>query len=192
MLTRRGACMARMGWRGRVVAGVLLGTLAGMAGCRSAPKSATEPAAGPAAGPAADTSNATGQPLPHAHIYPEVSAAQADVTAALATAKREHKRVLLDFGGDWCGDCQVLNLYFHKPENRAILEDKFVLVDVNVGRIDQNLELGSQYGVNLKKGVPALAVLDADGASLYGQSGQFSRMRHMESSSVHDFLEQWK
>ena len=176
--------MARIGWRGRVVAGILLGALAGMAGCRSAPKSVT--------GPATDTSNATGQPLPHAHIYPEVSAAQADVAAALVTAKREHKRVLLDFGGDWCGDCQVLNLYFHMPENRSILEDKFVLVDVNVGRIDQNLELGSQYGVNLKKGVPALAVLDADGASLYGQSGQFSRMRHMESSSVHDFLEQWK
>ena len=188
--------MVRMGWQGRAVAGVLLGTLAGMAGCRSAPRSAagpaTQPAAGPATGPSTDTSNATGQPLPHAHIYPEVSAARTDVAAALATAKREHKRVLLDFGGDWCGDCQVLNVYFHQPENRSILQDKFVLVDVNVGRIDQNLELGSKYGVNLKKGVPALAVLDAKGKSLYGQSGQFSDMRHMESASVHDFLEQWK
>ncbi len=132
------------------------------------------------------------QPLPHAHIYPEVAAAQADIAAAVQTARREHKRVLLDFGGDWCGDCQVLNVYFHQPDNLPLLEKNFVLVDVNVGRIDQNLEVGARYGVDLKKGVPALAVLNDKGVSLYGQSGQFSDMRHMESSSVHDFLEKWK
>ncbi len=132
------------------------------------------------------------QPIPHAHIYPEVSAAQADIDAALSTAKREHKRVLLDFGGDWCGDCQVLNVYFHQPDNQPLLEKYFVLVDVNVGRIDQNLDIGEKYGVNLKKGVPALAVLKPDGKSIYGQSGEFSDMRHMESAPVHQFLEKWK
>lgn len=132
------------------------------------------------------------QSLPHAHIFPEVSAAQGDIDAALKLAKHDHKRVLLDFGGDWCGDCQVLNLYFHQPDNLPLLEKNFVLVDVNVGRIDQNLDLGEKYGVDLKKGVPALAVLKADGTSIYGQNGQFSNMRNMESSSVHDFLEKWK
>ncbi len=132
------------------------------------------------------------QPLPHAHIYPEVSAAQADIAAALSTAKREHKRVLLDFGGDWCGDCQVLNVYFHQPNNQPLLDKNFVLVDVNVGRIDQNIDIGEKYGVNLKKGVPALAVLKPDGKSIYGQSGEFSDMRHMESASVHQFLQKWK
>ena len=132
------------------------------------------------------------QPIPHAHIYPEVSAAQGDIATALATAKREHKRVLLDFGGDWCGDCQVLNVYFHQPDNLPILDKNFVLVDVNVGRIDQNLDIGEKYGVDLKKGVPALAVLKPDGTALYGQSGEFTDMRHMESSSVHQFLEKWK
>ncbi len=158
----------------RAVAVVALALLVGAAGCRSTPKQATV------------------QPIPHAHIYPDVSAAGGDIDAALQTAKREHKRVLLDFGGDWCGDCQVLNLYFHQPENQALLEKNYVLVDVNVGRIDQNLEIGAKYGANLKKGVPALAVLQPNGDSLYGQSGQFSDMRHMESSSVHQFLEQWK
>ena len=139
------------------------------------------------------SANAAAQQLmPHAHIFPDVSAARGDITAALQTAKREHKRVLLDFGGDWCGDCQVLNLYFHQPENLSLLDKHFVLVDVNVGRIDQNLDLGARYGVDLKKGVPALAVVKADGNAIYGQSGQFSDMRHMDSSSVHDFLEKWK
>ena len=133
------------------------------------------------------------QALPHAHIFPDVSAAQGDIDAAFKTAKREHKRVLLDFGGDWCGDCQVLNLYFHQPDNLPLLEKNFVLVDVNIGRhIDENTEIGAKYGVDLKKGVPALAVVKANGTPVYGQNGQFSDMRHMESSSVHDFLLKWK
>ncbi|RRA48181.1 thioredoxin family protein [Acidipila sp. EB88] len=134
------------------------------------------------------------QVLPHAHIFPEVSAAQGDIDAALKTAAAEHKRVLLDFGGDWCPDCQVLNVYFHRPENQPLLDQNFVVVEVNVGRhIDENLALGAKYGVDLKKGVPALAVVSAKNKVIYGQSGgQFSNMRRMEPSSVHDFLDQWK
>ena len=129
----------------------------------------------------------------HAHIYPEISAAHGDILAALKQARKEHKRVLLDFGGDWCGDCQVLNLYFHQPENLALLNQHYVLVDVNIGRIDQNLDLGEKYGVDLKKGVPALAVVSANGKVIYAQKqGEFEDMRHMDSSSVHVFLNTWK
>ncbi len=133
------------------------------------------------------------KPLPHAHIYPEIAAAQGDIREALATAKREHKRVLLDFGGDWCGDCQVLNVYFHQPENQSLLQKNFMLVDVNVGRFDRNIQLAAKYGVEVDHGVPALAVVQPDGKVLTAQtSGEFRDMRHMDSSSVHEFLEKWK
>jgi len=132
------------------------------------------------------------QPLPHAHIYPEVSAASDDLSAALKTAKREHKRVLLDFGGDWCGDCQVLNVYFHQPENRSLLDEHFVLVDVNIGHFDQNVDLTKKYQIDMHNGVPQLAVLDGNGKQVVGQHGEFRQMRDMQSSSVHEFLEKWK
>ncbi len=136
---------------------------------------------------------ASAQQSLRAHIYPDVGAAKSDIQSALAMARREHKRVLLDFGGDWCGDCQVLNLYFHQPENLKLLNQHFILVDVNIGHIDQNLDLGAKYGVVLKKGVPALAVLAPSGKVIYGQKdGQFENMRNMEPSSVHGFLEKWK
>lgn len=131
-------------------------------------------------------------PFTRQHIYPEISAAKDDVAAGLKQAQSTHKRVLLDFGGDWCGDCQVLDIYFHEPQNLPLLEQGFVLVHINVGRIDQNLDIGEKYGVDLKKGVPALAVLSPRGKPLYGQSGQFSDMRYMESSSVNEFLTKWK
>ncbi len=126
-------------------------------------------------------------------IYPDPSQAKADLAAALKTAATAHKRVLIDFGGNWCGDCQVLDIYFHDPANRPILESNFVLVHINIGRIDQNLDIAKKYSVPLEKGVPALAVLSEKGTLLYSQKGgEFESMRRMQSSAVTSFLVQWK
>lgn len=125
------------------------------------------------------------------HIYPEIGAAQHDIDAALVEARRTHKRVILDFGGDWCGDCQVLNIYFHQSPNGELLKKNFILVDVNIGKMDANIELAHKYGVPVK-GVPALSVLDAHGTVLYAQANEFSDMRHMDPESVTEFLNKWK
>jgi thiol:disulfide interchange protein len=126
-------------------------------------------------------------------IYPDPAQAKSDVAAALKTATATHKRVLLDFGGNWCGDCQVLDLYLHAPENRPLLDAGFVLVHVNIGHSDANLDIASQYDIPLDKGVPALAVLSEKGELLYSQrGGEFEAMRRMDPSSVTGFLEQWR
>jgi thiol:disulfide interchange protein len=127
--------------------------------------------------------------------YPEVSRAQADVQAALAAAAKSGKRVLVDFGGNWCGDCKVLDINFRKPENAALLQSRYVLVHVNVGEkgITDNFPLAERYGIALRKGVPALAVLDSGGKVLYSQKeGEFADMRNMDPASVHAFLVKWQ
>ena len=132
-------------------------------------------------------------PMVKRHIYSETADPKADIAAALVQAKREHKRVILDFGGDWCGDCQVLDIYFHQPENAALLDEHYVLVHVWIGHMDANTDVPAKYGVPIAKGVPALAVLAPDGSVIYAQkSGEFESMRRMESSSVTEFLEKWK
>jgi thioredoxin 1 len=125
------------------------------------------------------------------HLYPEIGAAQADINAALAEAKRTHKRVLLDFGGDWCGDCQVLDIYFHQSPNADLLANNFIKVNVNIGHQDANLDIARKYGVPVH-GVPALAVVDANGKVIVAQDKEFSDMRHMEPASVTEFLTKWK
>jgi len=126
-------------------------------------------------------------------IYPEPAQAKADLAAALKTAAATHKRILLDFGGNWCPDCKALDFYFHDATNQPILEANFVLVDVNVGHIDANQDLAEKYGIPLHKGVPALAVLDEKGKLLYSQqSGEFESMRNLQSSALTEFLLKWK
>ena len=126
-------------------------------------------------------------------IYNENADAHAEVREALQRAAREHKRVLLDFGGNWCGDCKVLDIYFHQQPNVDLLAHNYVLVDIDIGRMDKNVDLAKKYDVPLKKGVPALAVLDSRGHLLYSQeNGEFESMRRMDPASVTQFLEHWK
>jgi thiol:disulfide interchange protein len=126
-------------------------------------------------------------------IYPEPAQAKTDLAAALKIAAATHKRILLDFGGNWCPDCQVLDIYFHDPANRRILDAKFVLVHVNIGHMDANLDIAQKYEVPLRRGVPALAVLDEKGKLLYSQKGgEFEAMSRMESAQVTKFLVQWE
>jgi thiol:disulfide interchange protein len=132
------------------------------------------------------TAHSTGR-----QIYPEVGQAKADLAAALKIAAQTHKRVLLDFGGDWCGDCQVLDIYFHQAPNAELLEKNFVKVNINIGHMDANIEIAKRYGVPIH-GVPALAVIDANGKVIKAQDKEFADMRHMESASVTEFLTKWK
>jgi thioredoxin 1 len=126
-------------------------------------------------------------------IYPDPGQARADLAAALKTAAATHRRVLLDFGGNWCGDCQVLDIYFHDARNKPILDANFVLVEINIGNEDANLDIAGKDGIDVKKGVPALAVLSERGVLLYSQKDhQFSAMRTMQSSAVTEFLVKWR
>jgi thioredoxin 1 len=126
-------------------------------------------------------------------IYPDPSQAKADLAAGLKAAAQGHKRVIVDFGGNWCGDCQVLDIYFHNAQNRPILESNYVLVHINIGRMDENLDIAEKWGIPVTLGVPALAVLSENGKLLYGQrGGEFSHMGRMESSAVTRFLVQWR
>ncbi|MGO9442677.1 MAG: thioredoxin family protein, partial [Terriglobales bacterium] len=55
-------------------------------------------------------------------IYPDPSQAKADIAAALRSAAATHRRVLLDFGGNWCGDCHVLDIYMHDDKNKPLVD----------------------------------------------------------------------
>jgi thioredoxin 1 len=128
-----------------------------------------------------------------ADLYPATANAHEDIRQAILKAAMEHKNVLLVFGGNWCIDCHLLDLYFHDPGNAALLAANYVLVDVNIGEYDTNLDLARKYGIPLSRGVPALVVLDGAGHVLYAQrNAEFENMRVKDASAVTTFLQKWK
>jgi thiol:disulfide interchange protein len=98
-------------------------------------------------------------------VYDEKADAGAQIDAALAAAKKDNRRVLIQWGGNWCPWCVVLHRRFTTdPALVAALRDGYELVPVDVGHFDKHMELAKKYGADLKKnGVPYLTVLEADG-----------------------------
>lgn len=129
-------------------------------------------------------------PFVKKQLYSPTANARADIAAALKQAKVQKKRVILDFGGDWCGDCFVLDLYMHQGANAALLEKHFILVRIDIGHMDRNVDIARQYKVPITKGVPALAVLDANGKLLYSEKEK--EFEHTTFSDVTKFLNRWK
>ncbi len=126
-------------------------------------------------------------------IYTPNLDAHTEIKQALATAAKEHKHVILIFGANWCYDCHVLELAFHRPDLASVLEHNYVVVHVDVGEYDKNMDIAQQYQVPLKKGVPALAVLDSSGKLLYSQqSGEFEKARSLAPEDLLAFLNKWK
>ena len=126
-------------------------------------------------------------------IYNEHADARRDIAAALAKAEKTGRNVVLIFGANWCPDCHALDAQMHKPDLARLIARDFVVVKIDVGRFDKNLDLGEKYGVPIRKGIPAIAVLDPHGKLLYAQSqGQFANARLMPYRDFNEFFEKWK
>ncbi|HET6145589.1 MAG TPA: thioredoxin family protein, partial [Candidatus Acidoferrales bacterium] len=107
-------------------------------------------------------------------LYPPPEEAQPEISSALSAAAKQHKRVILVFGGNWCYDCHVLDTTFHSKAFAPIVNANYIVVHVNVGNYDVNLDLAKKYEIPLNKGVPSLAILDPDGTLLVSQkNGEF-------------------
>lgn len=129
---------------------------------------------------------------PNTDLYPAPEEARSEIAAALRRAASDHKRVILVFGGNWCYDCHVLDAAFHSKDIAPLVNANFHVVHVNIGEMDKNLDLAAKYDVPLNKGVPALAVLDADGRVLYSQKqGEFENSVRIGPADVVAFLRKW-
>ena len=126
-------------------------------------------------------------------IYNESADARGEIREALAKATAGHKRVILVFGANWCYDCQVLDKAFHSSELAPILAANYEVVHVDIGKGEKNQDLMTKYEVPMKRGIPGLAVLDADGKLVYSQkNGEFENARALTPGEFLAFLNKWK
>lgn len=120
--------------------------------------------------------------------YDESANSAQEIQAALLKAKTEKKNVLLIFGANWCKDCLELNRSLH-GQSAALIDKKFVLVKINVGQFDTNLDLANAYGNPIKKGIPAAVLLTPKNEVLYAtHGGELADARHMSDQGIYDFF----
>ncbi|MDB5726213.1 MAG: hypothetical protein JWQ16_2967 [Novosphingobium sp.] len=131
------------------------------------------------------------QPLPLP--YDEHANADRQVAQAKVRARAEGKRLLIDLGGNWCGDCRVLAGVMALPEVATFLRRHYVVVTVDIGRLDKNAQIAGHYGVARVTGVPALLVVDPKTDRLLnpGRISALADARHMTPQALADWLAQW-
>ena len=127
------------------------------------------------------------------NIYPADADARAEIKEAEEKAAAGHKRVVLVFGANWCYDCHVLDLAFHRPDFAAVMAS-YEVVHVDLGPDEmKNADLVKEFDVPLNKGIPALAVIESDGKLVVSQkNGEFEDARSMTPEAVVEFLNKWK
>ena len=128
------------------------------------------------------------------NLYPADADAHAEIKEAEERAAREHKRLLLVFGANWCFDCHVLDLAFQRQDLAPVLAANYELVHVDLGPDEhKNPDLVQQYEIPLDKGIPALAVAESDGKLVVSQkNGEFEDARGLTPEVLLQFLDKWK
>ena len=127
------------------------------------------------------------------NIYPTDADAHAEIKEAEEKAASQDKRVLLVFGANWCYDCHVLDLAFHRSDFASVMAG-YEVVHVDLG-VDEkkNADLVKQFEVPLNKGIPALAVVESDGKLVVSQkNGEFEDARSLTPEALLEFLNKWK
>lgn len=93
-----------------------------------------------------------------------------DYKAALATAKKEGKPVVVVFSAAWCGPCQSMKKNVYPSAEVKPLHDKFVWAYLDVD-VEVNAAAAETYKVS---GIPHVQFLDKDGKALISQVGGVS------------------
>jgi thioredoxin-related protein len=135
-----------------------------------------------------------------ASIYDKSADANVQVAKAAERAKKGDKRILLMFGGDWCGWCHKLHgLFKSNREIAQTLYNEYELVTVDLESPNGATLLKTCKDAltkeELQKGVgyPFLAVLDAEGKVITAQrTNDLEEGDHHDPTRVADFLEKWK
>jgi thiol:disulfide interchange protein len=175
----------------RIGPAAVIGIALLLAGCVHTHAPSAAPSAPASSSPPARAASTAGADLIPDH-YDATRDPTADLRTALALAASDGKEVLIDFGADWCPDCQVLDKLFHSTTTMPLLQRDYHVVVVDVGQFDRNLDFAATY-VNLRtSGIPALVVLAPSGKVVVATNdGSFANARTMDADQVNAFLTRW-
>ena len=121
--------------------------------------------------------------------YDESANAEIDLANAIAEANNKDKHILIEMGANWCPDCRTLGRYFQRADIKAWLDERFIVVAVDIGEWDKNLEIVERYGNPISEGIPSLVVLDSNGVMLFATlAGELASAREISGDDLIEWL----
>src|SRR5437016_5699246 len=93
--------------------------------------------------------------------YTDGKVSQSTVNNALKKAQSQKKILMVEFGANWCVDCVVLARTLDESPTKKYFQQHFVVLRVDVGKFDHNLDLMKALGVELNA-IPTAVFFDQD------------------------------
>ena len=91
--------------------------------------------------------------------------------AALASAKRDDKRVFVHLGAPWCPWCHRLDDFLASEPVAKLIAKDFIDFKIDVDRMTHGKALAAELRGTEKGGIPWFVILDADGKPLANADG---------------------
>ena len=126
--------------------------------------------------------------------HPEANA-EADINNAIKLAKKEHKNIIIQAGGNWCIWCLRFNDYVQKTQElKRIVDDNFIYYHLNWSPENRNEKIFSKYGnPGDKFGYPVFIILDENGKQIHTQdSAVLEEGKGYSLEKVKEFFNNWK
>ena len=121
--------------------------------------------------------------------YDESANAEIDLANAIAEANNKNKHILIEMGANWCPDCRTLGRYFQRADIKAWLDERFIVVPVDVGEWDKNLDIAERYGNPISEGIPALVVLNTNEEVIFATlAGELATARSLSGEDLIEWL----
>ena len=126
--------------------------------------------------------------------HPEANA-ELEIQNAVKLAKKTHKNVIIQAGGNWCIWCLRFNNYVQQtPELKKLADDNYVYYHLNWSPENKNEKVFAKYGnPGDKFGYPVFIVLDENGKQIHTQdSAVLEEGSGYSLEKVKAFFNAWK
>jgi thioredoxin 1 len=77
------------------------------------------------------------------------------INHARAEARLNHRILMVEFGANWCSDCQELAKELDERGTSVYMKTHVDVVQVDVGEFNRNLDIARSLGIDVNQGIPA-------------------------------------
>ncbi|HWB28736.1 MAG TPA: thioredoxin family protein [Chitinophagaceae bacterium] len=128
-----------------------------------------------------------------AHLYNPLANAEAGIAKAVAQAKKEHKFVFIQAGGNWCIWCLRFNNFITQDAQiDSLVKANFIVYHLNYSKENFNLPVFAKYGFPQRFGFPVFIILDGDGHYIHTQNSAYlEENKGYNKEKVMDFFSSW-
>lgn len=126
-------------------------------------------------------------------LYDTAANPQADIKKAILQAKKEHKNILLQVGGNWCIWCKRFHQTVADNDTlNQLMQQNYVVVHVNYDSYNKNAAIWKTLGYPQRFGFPVFVILDETGRQLHIQNSAYlEEGKGYNNEKIAGFFEAW-